>query len=322
MKKIAFFICLGFSVLFAKSLEEIYLENGIVAVQNAIESNLQSKDYWSNKIKDMDLRYGYYEDDKLLTIVDKKSKNIFLYEYKNGKLNKKFNHEILTGLMGDKLKEGDLKTPVGVYNITRRFVPSDTYYGPVAFSLSYPNIYDQARDRTGGGIWIHGFPMQGVVREDTLKTKGCIAIPNNFLVEYEKFVGDKGGFVLINENSIAEASNDQISAIFAELFKWKKAWSDSDINKYLNFYDKNFIRFDGVKFDRFSEMKKSIFAKKEDKFIQFTKFEITPYPSTSKDKIFRVSFMEKYRTATYKFDGEKTLYVKLDGDKMKILTEQ
>lgn len=32
--------------------------------------------------------------------------------------------------------------------------------------------------------------------------------------------------------------------------------------------------------------------------------------------------MEKYRASAYKFDGIKTLYVKLDGGKMKILVEQ
>ncbi|MFW5624786.1 L,D-transpeptidase family protein [Campylobacter hyointestinalis] len=322
VRKFGLLVLACLSGLFGKDLEQIYLDEGILAVQNAIESNLQSKNYWEKRIGNMDTKYGYYEDDIFLVVVDKKAKNLSLYDYKDGKLTNKFNNEVLTGLMGDKLVEGDLKTPVGVYEITRRFIPSDNYYGPVAFSLSYPNIYDKVKGRTGGGIWIHGFPMNGNMRIDTYKTKGCVAFENDKIIQFDEILKDNGGMVLINENNVTEASSAQIATIFAELFKWKKAWGDSDVKAYLDFYDKEFLRFDGMKFSDFANMKKSIFSKKEDKFIQFTKFSISPYPSTSEGSFFRVSFKEKYRTATYKFDGIKTLYVKLVGDKMKILVEQ
>lgn len=322
MKKIFLFFTLSLYLLGAKSLEEIYLENGINAVQKEIEKNLQSKKHWQDILANKELKYGYYDVNTLVTIVDKTAKNLELLEFSDGKLESKFKQEnIITGLMGDKLKEGDLKTPVGAYHITRHFKPSDGYYGPAAFSLNYPNLYDTLRKRDGGGIWIHGLPFDGE-RIDTEKTKGCVAFNNDNLIQYEKIVGDKGGVVLINEKDYVKATNEQIAAIFAQLFAWKHAWSVSDVEKYLEFYDKEFIRFDGQKYKDFVAMKRNIFARKEDKFIAFSKFKIMPYPSTQKGSFFKINFYEKYSTANYKFDGEKTLYVRLDGDKMKILVEE
>lgn len=322
MKKIFFalFICVG--LLGAKSLEEIYLEGGVSALQKAVEKNLQSKKHWEDILSSKDLKYGYYDASTLVTIVDKTAKKLELLEYSDGKLESKFKQKnIITGLMGDKLKEGDLKTPVGAYSITKHFKPSDGYYGPAAFSLSYPNLYDSLRKRDGGGIWIHGLPFDGE-RIDTEKTKGCVVFNNDDLIKYEKIVGDKGGVVIINEKDYLKATNEQIATIFAQLFAWKHAWTISDVDAYLSFYDKEFMRFDGQKYGEFATMKRNIFAKKEDKFISFTKFNIIPYPSTKKGSFFKVSFFEKYSTHNYKFDGVKTLYVRLDGDKMKILVEE
>lgn len=322
MKKILFALFLALFSLEAKTLEEIYLEDGINAVRDAIEGNLQNKKYWAKILDGKELKYGYYDTRTFVTVVDKEGKNLELLEYEDGKLSSKFKKDkIITGLMGDKLKEGDLKTPVGAYHITRHFKPSDGYYGPAAFSLNYPNLYDALRKRDGGGIWIHGLPFDGE-RVDTEKTKGCVVFHNDDLLKYEKIVGDKGGVVLINEKGMTKAKNEQIAAIFAQLFAWKHAWTISDVNAYLGFYDKEFMRFDGQKYDTFAKMKRDIFAKKESKFINFSKFKIIPYPSTKEGAFFKISFYEKYHTNNYKFDGEKTLYVRLDGDKMRILVEE
>lgn len=321
MKRLLFALLFMLSLINAKSLEQIYLEGGIIAVRDAIEANLQNKSYWEQILANMDLKYGYYDKPVFITVVDKEAKKLELFKYDNGKLVSQFKNEVITGLMGDKLKEGDLKTPVGAYDITRHFKPSDPYLGPAAFSLNYPNLYDNLRKRTGSGIWIHGYPMDGE-RIDPTKTRGCVAIENDRLLEYEKIVGDSGGVVLINESGIKEASMEQISVIFAQLFAWKHAWTISDTEAYLSFYDPNFTRFDGQKYDAFAAMKRSIFAKKENKFIGFTQFSISPYPGTGDGNFFKISFDEKYVTQSYKFNGRKTLYVRLDGDKMKILIEQ
>ena len=77
-------------------------------------------------------------------------------------------------LEGDKQKEGDLRTPEGVYFITHKITQKLDFmeYGPHAFNLNYPNPADRLRKKTGSGIWLHskGQPIAG------LTTRGCMAI--------------------------------------------------------------------------------------------------------------------------------------------------
>ncbi len=75
---------------------------------------------------------------------------------------------------GDKQKEGDLRTPEGVYFITHKIDQKldRMEYGPHAFALNYPNPVDRIHGKTGGGIWLHskGQPIEGI------QTRGCLAI--------------------------------------------------------------------------------------------------------------------------------------------------
>lgn len=60
------------------------------------------------------------------------------------------------------------------------------------------------------------------------------------------------------------AKKDQIASLLADLFTWKLAWTNSDTNAYLSFYDEQeFKRFDKMKFEQFASMKKSIFLVKK-----------------------------------------------------------
>ena len=49
---------------------------------------------------------------------------------------------------------------------------------------------------------------------------------------------------------------------------------------------------------------------------------MTPYPNTKGQNLFRVVFDEDYAAPSHKFKGQKELYVRLDKDKFKILTEK
>ncbi|WP_289242880.1 L,D-transpeptidase family protein [uncultured Campylobacter sp.] len=322
MKKIVILLLVAIYAI-SGELEDLYLKGGIAAVQQKIEKNLQSKEYWDNALKDLNLTYGYYSNsDRLIIVVDKTAKEISINKYENGAIKILKNNEIITGLMGEKLVEGDLKTPVGVYEITRRFTPPTTYYGPVAFSLSYPNLYDKLRKRTGSGIWIHGYPMEGDIRENEVETRGCVAMKNDLLLSFEDVVQNNKSIVIINEKGYPKAKNSDIAIIFANLFAWKDAWTISDLDRYLSFYSSDFRRFDGMRLNEFSAMKKRVFSKNESKIIEFKNITIVPYPNTEGKNSYRVSFDEKYRADTYKFDGNKVLYVNIENDQMKILIEE
>lgn len=321
MKRIIFFFIALSPCLFAQNYEEIYLKNGSAAVIDAIEKNILSKDYWLKKLEGKDVRYGYYDNEILLSVVDKTKKKLEVISYNGGITKKLFSSSVIVGKNGDKLLEGDLKTPVGVYQLTRRFTPNDRYLGPLAFSLSYPNLLDKLAKRNGGGIWIHGYPLDGQ-RTDELKTKGCVAMQNDTLMKFDDVVDHKKTLAFIYEDKRPEASAKDIAVIISGLLGWKKTWSESDIENYLKFYDKNFERYDGMSLEKFKSMKRAIFSKKEKKRISFSNFLITPYPNLKNDRLFRVSFYEDYVSDTHKFAGQKTLYVKLYNDDMKIFIEE
>ncbi|EAH6198656.1 murein L,D-transpeptidase [Campylobacter coli] len=312
------------SALGASDLVKIYLNQGLDAVGVAIEKELTNKDFWLDEIGDRNISLGYYDDDVAIVLTNKTDKILRVYSYSDGKIKQDFEQKaIITGLMGDKQVEGDLKTPVGFYELGRKFNPGDPYYGPFAFATTYPNLLDKVQGKTGGGIWIHGYPLDGT-RLDEFKTRGCIALFNENLEEFAKVVQDKKVFAMTEEKEKVRAKKEDIAALLADLFAWKLAWTDSDINTYLNFYDeKQFKRFDKMKFEQFASMKKSIFSRKEDKKIKFSDINISPYPNVENETMYRISFYEDYYTKNYQFKGDKILYVKIDSKgKMKILAEQ
>ncbi|HHD0306393.1 TPA: murein L,D-transpeptidase family protein [Campylobacter coli] len=324
LKKILAFYFICISALGASDLVKIYLNQGLDAVGVAIEKELTNKDFWLDEIGDRNISLGYYDDDVAIVLTNKTDKILRVYSYSDGKIKQDFEQKaIITGLIGDKQVEGDLKTPVGFYELGRKFNPGDPYYGPFAFATTYPNLLDKVQGKTGGGIWIHGYPLDGT-RLDEFKTRGCIALFNENLEEFAKVVQDKKVFAMTEEKEKVRAKKEDIAALLADLFAWKLAWTDSDINTYLNFYDeKQFKRFDKMKFEQFASMKKSIFSRKEDKKIKFSDINISPYPNVENETMYRISFYEDYYTKNYQFKGDKILYVKIDSKgKMKILAEQ
>ena len=324
LKRLALLIALSSLMLRASDLVKIYLNQGLDAVGVAIEKELTQKDFWLSEIGDKNISLGYYDDNVAIVLTNKTDKILRVYSYEEGKIRKDFEQkEIITGLMGDKKIEGDLKTPVGFYELGRKFNPGDPYYGPFAFATTYPNLLDKVQGKTGGGIWIHGYPLDGS-RLDEFKTRGCIALFNNNLEKFAQVVQDKKVFVMTEEKEKIRAKKDQIASLLADLFTWKLAWTNSDTNTYLSFYDEQeFKRFDKMKFEQFASMKKSIFSRKEDKKIKFSDINISPYPNLENETMYRISFYEDYYTKNYQFRGDKILYVKIDSKgKMKILAEQ
>ena len=90
---------------------------------------------------------------------------------------------------------------------------------------------------------------------------------------------------------------------------------------YLSFYANDFVRFDGMKYDRFKNYKTRIFKKTEKKTIIFNDINVLPYPNT--ENIYQITFKEYYKSDSFQFTGDKTLMVRLTSDnKLKIFTEK
>lgn len=301
---------------------KIYRDGGIEALEKEIDKVLESKVYWDSILESMDTQYGYYENLEYLFVASKKAKSLQLFMIKNHKLEEKLNAPALIGSkLGHKQKEGDRATPIGVYELNSRLVNLDQYYGPLALTTSYPNLLDKLNERTGYGIWIHGMPLNGNREEQN--TRGCIAIENELLKQVDKMVDHKKALLITYENEVVETKKSDLGILLSDLFVWKRAWSDSDIATYLGFYDENeFLRFDKMGFQNFKANKTRIFAKKEQKTIKFNNINISPYPNDSNKNMFKISFFEEYRAPSYRFNGDKELFVELKNGKMRIIAEK
>ena len=308
------------SSLNANNILTDYRMNGIYNVQKHMDNELTKIEYWNIQLKDLDTRFGYIESYSNILTCDKSSSTLTLYIKDNNesyKLQKQYN--AYTGKVnGDKLKEGDLKTPVGIYDITKKISKLDSFYGPLAFVTSYPNAYDKYRGKNGSGIWIHGLPTE---QERDEYTRGCIAIDNPSIECLDRNIEiDKTLLIIKNEESKEEINKETLSSILSELYRWRYSWIYNDIESYLNYYSPEFVRYDGMSYKRFLKYKERIFKKEEKKEIIFNNVNILPYPNSS--NIYKISFKEKYRSKSFEFIGDKVLVVKYENSTIKIITER
>lgn len=85
---------------------------------------------------------------------------------------------------GKKMKEGDEKTPEGIYKIDGKNAHSSCYKN---LGVSYPNASDKANHYTGGLIKIHGlkngFGWVGKFHRFYDWTDGCMAVTNQEMEE-------------------------------------------------------------------------------------------------------------------------------------------
>jgi len=286
------------------------------------EKLITSTSYWRDRLKNKDVTFGYYETPKDILVCIKKDKVLKVYKNKNGKLVRVDQIKVLTGLDGDKEKEGDLKTPIGVYKLKSIINNVDSFYGPFAFETSYPNLLDRINNKDGHGIWLHGVPLDG--KRDSSNTKGCIVMQNDKLEKLKSEINYQNTYLLIAEKKPLYATKDEIAGILAFIYRWRRAWRDNDFNSYKRLYAKDFKKSDGKKLKQFLRYKKRVFSSKKGQKVEiyFTDIAIIPYQNIFMKKIFRVNMYERYISKTYKYSGNKEIYVRLGADGIKIIAEK
>ncbi len=305
--------------IYAQDLVTLYRYEGINAVEKEIENKLKDITYWQDYFKDKNVDFGYYEFKKFVLVAQKEQAEIALYE-KNGNDYKLIlrNSVIVGENQGDKYTEGDKKTPEGAYELLEKKVGVDSFYGPFALVTSYPNVFDQSLDKKGSGIWIHGMPFNA----DREKfTKGCIALNNSDLENLEKSIDLSKTVLLTLDNNFKKATKEDMVTILSTIYKWKDAWKYSNIEEYLSYYSKDFKRADKTGFDLFSEQKRSIFSKNEQKTIKFSNIDVSPYPNSLGKNMYKVLMDEEYLSPAVRFNGKKELFLEIVNNQVKILSE-
>lgn len=307
----------------AKDMAEIYLSGDEESLYKILNDRLASKEYWEEKLNGGDYKFGYYQKEKDILVACKECDRLRHLKVKAGKqLNLKDLNATFGKVSGDKKREGDLKTPIGVYTFVEKLDKSKNlhpFYGPVAFVTDYPNLFDKKLHKNGSGIWLHGFPIEG---ERDPKTKGCIALENDCLETIAHDIKLQSTLVLINESKENLAKKDEIISVLVSLFKWRKYWVENDFENYISFYDEDFKRADGLRLKNFTKLKREIFSKNRYISLFFTDLQVTPYPNSIGKTIYKIKFYETYRSNLTTFKGHKELYIELGEDsEFKIILE-
>lgn len=198
------------------------------------------------------------DDQKKAVLVDAKRSRLYVYERINGQLKLVSDYYVSQGKLGvNKLKEGDQKTPLGVYYITARLAGSrlPEFYGPGALPINYPNEWDKVNGRSGSGIWLHGTPPDSYSRPP-LSSDGCVVLTNPDLRELSASVEIGNTPVIISDDlkfvTKAKWETDRLSAN-KMLEAWRVDVESTDPDRLRRHYSRNFKAPRGQSLDAWLE---------------------------------------------------------------------
>jgi murein L,D-transpeptidase YafK len=235
--------------------------------------------------------------------VDTAKSTLYVFENRNGEPRYLADYYVSIGTKGyDKDREGDNKTPLGIYHVTGRLTReklSTTYgrlaeqYGAGALPISYPNEWDRREGRNGFGIWLHGVPFDTYSRPPRA-SNGCVALTNEDYETIAKTV-QIGVTPVIIANGVDWVAPGASRALRAELGgrleSWRRDWESLDTDKYLRHYA---AAFNSGKMDleRWSEQKRSVNAGKSWIKLKLDKVSVFLYPG--REDLAVVTFDQDY----------------------------
>ncbi|MBL8027609.1 MAG: L,D-transpeptidase family protein [Fibrobacteres bacterium] len=272
-----------------------------------------------------------------VVIAGKKEKKLMVGEwFANSKFQQLAEFPIAIGEKeGRKERQGDLKTPEGLYWIIDRMEDEDlpNLYGVRAFVLNYPNAQDRKEKRSGNGIWIHGDETEN--QPD--KTRGCLGLSNANLEILTPYLYI--GMPVLILPSLEEAENQIVNSLewkqltaskkkilsttksrdaFVKAFleRWRAAWEAKDIETYALFYSKKFTQ-NGMNYETWKEYKKSLFQKPEQLNIEITDITLSKLTNT----FAMITFTQSYSSGEYKSIEKKIMKLVKTGKEWRITEE-
>ena len=256
-------------------------------------------------------------------IVDAASSRVYVYENTTGTPRLVADYYATLGRHGiEKQREGDKKTPIGVYHVTSKIPGSQLpdLYGWGAFPLNYPNEWDRRLGRTGSGIWLHGVPAENYSRAPRA-SDGCVALANPDMEELSGRVQVGTTPVIIADRAewvSRQTWRSERDAFMQELEGWRAAWESRDVARYLSYYARDF-RADGMDLASWSAYKKRVTAGKA--WIKLSLTNVSSFRSPGKQPLVAVTFDQDYRSSALSQQSRKRQYWVLEGQRWKIAYE-
>jgi len=263
------------------------------------------------------------EDQRYAIVVDNKRSRLYLYQNENGRPRFVADYYISTGKRGgEKTREGDEKTPVGVYHVTASLPRSklSDFYGSGAFPISYPNEWDKRHGRNGHGIWLHGTPSDTYSRAPRA-SNGCVVLANADLDALSNKLQVGLTPVIISEQVewlSLDDWNAERNALNAEIERWRSDWESLDTERYLSHYSKKFSAGKETYAD-WGRHKRQVNSGKRWIKLSLTNFSVFRNPG--KDELVMVTFDQNYRSSNLSNTMKKRQYWTKEGGKWRIIYE-
>ncbi|WP_457623115.1 L,D-transpeptidase family protein [Persephonella sp.] len=227
---------------------------------------------------------------------------------------------------GDKLKEGDQRTPNGVYLPVKYLTKLAPMYGVGAFPLNYPNILDRKfLNKTGNGIWIHASDKPD---RPNFSSNGCVVLNNDNFNKLRRYIKLKDTPVVIVEDfeyTDPKSFKEKQMALIYFVYQWKRAWEETAKGKLDNYFLLYSDRFVSKKGNKRQWIKYKTRISKQKDWIKISIKNL----SILKDgrmldfgNIYVAVFDMDYRSNNYNFKGKKILYIIREKGKWKILAEE
>jgi len=253
---------------------------------------------------------------KSALLVDKRSHRLYVYERDvDGTPRLVQDFYVSTGKVnGNKELSGDLRTPEGVYFITR-YIPGDKLpdlYGVSAYPMNYPNEWDRHLGKTGYGIWLHGTEAAYYSRPPR-DSEGCVVLPNIDLSAVASHLQPGTTPIVVSERvewlerGTYIALRDEVRGAVEQ---WRKDWQSGDVERYLSHYDENFWA-DGHNKKSWQERKRRVAQGKQWQKIALSDISLFAYPRDAGNgrEMMVVNLTQKYDSNNYKSEMGKRLYL-------------
>lgn len=257
-------------------------------------------------------------------LVDKKKHELHIARYKETgyEILKTF-HTVIGKVAGDKLDQGDLKTPEGVYDFRARLTPPSLKpkFGEMAFYIEYPNAFDQMAGQTGYDIMLHATDTPDRL-EKNFDSEGCVVVRNEDIRQIMPYIRLGLTPILIFGDLSPDYMNPTGDSKLVQFFNnWIAAWEGKKIDQYIGSYHSAF-RAEGKSLPEYKAHK----ARLND---LYAKIEVNPsdvqYYRHPKYSV--IKFIQNYRSQLkggamgHTSAGTKTIIIGEEDGEMKIISE-
>ena len=237
-------------------------------------------------------------DQQHAIVVDTQKSRLYLYKNENGRPRFVADYYITQGKLGaDKTREGDKRTPVGVYHVTSSLSPDKigAFYGIGAFPINHPNEWDKLHGRSGHGIWLHGVPADTYSRPPKA-SDGCVVLSNTDLNALSKNL-QIGLTPVIISNSIEWLSFDdwqnERAALNKTIEDWRTDWESRDTNRLISHYSRKF-QSGSQNYEQFARQKTQVNSSKE--WIRVKLSSVSMFRNPGKEELVIVTFEQDYQS--------------------------